>query len=156
MVYTSKPQQVGIGIGGIGVGFSFLVTALVFLIPHYLLPTATAQHYLETWMTPILSVATPIEQYGIPLLAALAAFYLVSSREYSARDVMVGFLVGGLVLGVGVALLNWGVTHPSARVTVVTYGLGALQRAGFFAGAALLGVVSGEASMRHADGSSNS
>lgn len=143
MAYSSRPHHVGVGIGGIGVAFSLLVTALVFLIPRYLLPTATAQAYLETWMVPILSVAVPVERFGIPLLAALVAFSLVRARDHPARDVVAGFVLGGVVLGLGVALLDWGVTHPSFRATALTYAFDALRRAGLFAGAALLGALGG-------------
>ena len=153
MSYTSKPHYVGIGIGGIGVAFSLLVTALVFLIPHHLLSTATAQAYLDTWMNPILSVAMPVEQFGIPLLAAIFAFYLVWKRDYSTREVVAGFVLGGLVLGIGVALLNWAVTHPSARATTLTYSFDALRRAGYFAGAALLGTLIGTVTERQRNGS---
>lgn len=148
VAYKAKPHHAGIGIGGIGVAFSLLVTTLVFLIPHHLLSTAAAQEYLDTWMNPILSVAMPMEQFGIPLLAAIVAFYLVWKREYSTRDVVVEFVLGSLVLGIGVALLNWAVTHPSYRATTLTYSFDALRRAGYFAGAAFLGTVSGEVTVR--------
>lgn len=151
MASTSRPHHVGIGIGGIGVAFSLIVTALVFVIPHHLLSTATAQEYLDTWMNPILSVAMPVEQFGVPLLAAIVAFYLVWKRDHSTRDVVVGFVLGGLVLGIGVAFLNWGVTHPSYRATAVTYSVDAVRRAGYFAGAALLGALSGRVFERRPD-----
>lgn len=148
MPYIARPHRVGIGIGGIGVVFSLFVTALVFLIPHHLLSTATAQAYLETWMDPILGVAMPVEQFGIPLLAAIVACYLVWKPDYPTREVVVGFVLGGLVLGIGIALLNWAVTHPSARATTLTYSVDALRRAGYFAGAALFGALCGTVTER--------
>lgn len=111
--------------------------------------TPSRQDYLDTWMDPILTISMPLERYGIPLLAAVLAFYLITNRSSSVKEVMTGFVLGGLVLGFGIALINWGVTNPRYRATMLEYTYYSLQRGGYFAGAGLVGTLCGEAVRRH-------
>ena len=100
-----RPLAIGVGLGLIGVGVVLLSSTLLVLVPGGLLSPSAARAYVATWSGPIMVAGTAILVYGLPLLAAVAAYYL-TRVEYAPRRVLVAFLAGGLVFGVGEALLG--------------------------------------------------
>lgn len=102
--------KVGVGIGAFGVVFTFLTTALLILIPQHFMAPAARAAYIETWSAPIMTVGQAVMVYGLPLLSIAVAYYL-TTKNYSPRNVLTGFLIGGLVLVFGEALLAVSVTH---------------------------------------------
>ncbi|MFQ3320579.1 MAG: hypothetical protein ACI8UR_000098 [Natronomonas sp.] len=141
MKYSRKPIRAGVGIGATGVTISLFATAIIYLIPRFVLAPDQRQSYLETWMEPTATLSSQIETLGIPLLAAGVAIYLVKQSDASIRDTMTGLLIAGLLFGFGVTLINWGVTHPGARTTTWTYIYHALQRAGIVVLVAMIAVL---------------
>jgi hypothetical protein len=104
-----QTSKAGVGVGTAGLVLSLLVTLLLFTVPDSLSPADSAA-YIETWSRPVIVVADVVFQVGLPSACAVFA-YRFTSRGHPAGDVVVGFVVGGLVLGVGSVLL--GVVQPT-------------------------------------------
>lgn len=104
-MYQYKPAKVGIGIGAFGVAFTLLTTTLLILIPQEFMSPATSSAYIETWSKPIMALGQGVMVYGLPLLSAGFAYYL-TTNNHSVKNVVTGFILGGLVLGLGDALLG--------------------------------------------------
>lgn len=144
MSHSSKPIRAGVGIGATGIAISLLATAIIYLIPRFVLAPDQRQSYLETWMEPTATLSSQIEIIGVPLLAAAVAIYLVKQSDASIREIMTGLLIAGLLFGFGVTLINWVVTHPGARTATWVYIYHALQRAGIVVLVATIAVLSAE------------
>lgn len=144
-MYYNKPAKVGIGIGIFGVAFTFLTTALLILIPQELMSPATSSAYIETWSRPIMTIGQGVMVYGIPLLSAAIAYYLMT-ENYPAKHVVTGFIIGGLVFGLGDALLGVTVTHvfaedPAIGQSMVGHVYDIVTLGGRLVGGALVGVL---------------
>ena len=109
-MYQHKPAKVGVSIGVFGIALTFLTTALLLLIPQELMTPATSQAYIETWSRPIMAIGQGVLVYGVPLLSAICAYYL-TTKNYSIKSVVTGFIIGGLVLLLGDAVLSVTVAH---------------------------------------------
>ena len=97
-----------VGVGTVGLTVSLLGTALLFLIPDLMAPAA-GNEFINTWSFPIMMIGEGVRLYGLPLLSAEIAYYLMT-QNHSAKSIVVGSVVGGLVLGVGTEVLN--ITMP--------------------------------------------
>lgn len=104
-MYQHKPAKAGVGIGVFGVAFTFLTTALLVLIPQYLMDPATSNAYMGTWSRPIMTIGVGVMNYGIPLLSAAVA-YSLTRRNHSPKSIVTGFIIGGLVFGLGDAFFT--------------------------------------------------
>ena len=116
-MYQHKPTKVGIGIGAFGVAFTFLTTALLVLVPQEVMAPAASSAYIDTWSRPIMAIGNGVLSYGIPLLSAAFAYYLMV-KSHPAKSVVKGFIIGGFVFVLGDALLAVTVTHFFAEGTV--------------------------------------
>lgn len=144
MNYRSTTKT-GVGVGGVGIAVTLLTTTLLIFVPQYLLSPAASDAYISAWSGHIMSVGGVVMGYGLPLLSALSAWSLLS-RGHSARSVLRGFVVGGLVLGVGVALSTVAITHvlvsdPAIGKSVVGHVADTLELGGRLVGGALVGIL---------------
>lgn len=145
-MYKYKPAKVGIGIGALGVLLAFLTTALLVLIPQELMTPAASSAYTEAWSRPVMTVGNVSITYGIPLAGVVSA-YCLTTKNYSRRSVMTGFVIGGLVLGIGDALLGVTVTHlfvenPAIGQSLVSHVFDTVTLGGRLVGGALIGTFS--------------
>lgn len=143
MIHSKKPVQVSIGISGMGVAAHLLTTFLLFVLPQYFMSPATAHEFLNTWFHSISTVGGLLTVYGTPLLAGIAGFYLITSGKGSLEYVLVGIILGGVVYGAGVALVDWAVTHPQLQQSSAEYGGRALEHAARLVGTASFGTLIG-------------
>lgn len=144
-MYQHKPAKVGAGIGAVGVAFTFLTTALLILIPQELMTPATSSAYIETWSRPIMTIGHGVMVYGLPLVSAAFAYYLMT-KSHSAKSVVTGFIIGGLVLGLGDALLGVTMTHffvedPAIGQSMVSHVYDIVTLGGRLVGGALIGAL---------------
>ena len=144
-MYQQKPVRVGVGIGAVGVAFTFLTTALLVLVPQELMTPATSSAYVETWSRPIMAIGRGVAVYGIPLLSAAFAYHLTTPNR-SAKSVVTGFVIGGLVLGFGDALLGVTVTHffvedPAVGRSMVSHVSRIVTLGGRLVGGAVVGTI---------------
>lgn len=142
-MYQYKPAKVGIG--ALGVLLTFLTTALLVLIPQELMTPAASSAYIEEWSQPIMTIGTVLITYGIPFTGAVFAYYL-TTKNYSVRSFITGFVIGGLVLGIGDALLGVTVTHlfvedPALGQSLVSHILDTITLGGRLVGGALIGTL---------------
>lgn len=152
-MYQHRPSTVGAGIGAFGVAFTFLTTALLVLVPQELLTPAASAAYIDAWSRPIMTVGQGVLVYGLPLLSAVAAYSLIA-REHSIRGVVAGFVVGGLVFGLGDALLGVTVAHffaddPAVGQSLVGHVSDTLELGGRLVGGALVGVLCATVAREH-------
>ncbi|WP_410765046.1 hypothetical protein [Haloferax sp. DFSO60] len=139
------PTKAGVGVAGVGLALSLLVTALLFFVPEYVLSGSASDAYLSTWTPSIIAVGSALNQYGLVALSAGLGYYLLD-RSHDPQSVMVGFVIGGLLLGVGTELLK--VTLPSLvsggpayRPSIVTHILDVVRLGGRLVVGASVGVV---------------
>ena len=145
-MYHREPSRVAVGIGAFGVAFTVLTTGLLVLVPQELMTPAASSAYIETWSGPVMAVGRGVLVYGLPLLSAAFA-YVLTGRNHSATSVVTGFVVGGLVLGLGDALLGATVTHffaedPAIGQSLVGHLSDVVELGGRLVGGALLGTLS--------------
>lgn len=145
-MYQQEPARVGVGIGAFGVAFTFLTTALLVLVPQELLGPAARATYVETWSRPIMAIGEGVMVYGLLVVSAGFAYYL-TTKNHAPESVLTGFVLGGLVLVLGVALLAVTVTHlfaadPAIDRSFVSHVSRNLVLGARLVGGALLGVLS--------------
>lgn len=144
-MYQHKSSKVGVGIGAFGVAFTFLTTALLILIPQELMTPTTSSAYIETWSRPIIVIGQGVMVYGLPLLSATFA-YRLTTKNHSSKDVVTGFVIGGLVLGFGDALLGETVLYffaddPTLGQSLIGHVSDLLKLGGRLVGGAVIGVL---------------
>ena len=144
-MYRHEPAKVGVGIGAFGVAFTVLTTALLVLVPQELTSPAAGSAYVETWSRPIMAVGQGTLVYGLPLLSAAFA-YRLTTKNHSAKSVAMGFVVGGLVLGLGDALLgvtvaNFFAEDPAIGRSLVDHVSRIVALGGRLVGGALVGAI---------------
>lgn len=121
-MYQHKPAKVGISTGVFGVLFTFLTTALLILVPQELMTPAASSAYIEAWSRPITTIGQGVLVYGIPLVSAAFAYHL-TTKNYSTKSVVGGFIIGGLVFVLGDSLLAVTVTHFFAEGSTIDKSL---------------------------------
>ena len=144
-MYQQKPAKVGVGIGAFGVAFTFLTTALLILVPQELMTPATSSAYIETWFHPLNTIGQGVLVYGLPLLSAAFAYHL-TTKNHSPKSVVTGFIIGGLVLGLGDALLGETVLYffaedPALGQSLVSHVYDLIELGGRLVGGALIGTL---------------
>ena len=144
-MYQQKPSKVGISIGAFGVAFTLLTTTLLVLVPQELMTPATSNAYIETWSRPIMTLGKGVMVYGLPLLSAAFAYYL-TTENYSPKSVVTGFIIGGLVLGLGDALLGETVLYffvedPALGQSLVSHVYDLFKLGGRLVGGAVIGTL---------------
>lgn len=121
-MYRQKPVKIGVGIGAFGALYPLLMTILLFGVPRELMSSSARTAYVETWSQPIMTVGGFVFTVGIPLSCAAIAYYL-TTREHTPGRVIMGFLIGGIVLIIGDAVLGVAVTNRFVSGTGVERSL---------------------------------
>lgn len=106
---------------------------------------AASSAYIETWSRPIMIVGQGVLVYGAPLLSAAFAYHL-TTENHSTKSVVGGFVLGGLVLVLGDALLAVTVTHffaddPAIDRSLVGHVSRNVTLGGRLVGGALIGAL---------------
>ena len=102
MIYRNATTA---GVGVFGVSVTALTTVLLFLVPQSFPTTAARNAYIDAWSVPIMTVGESVLIVGIPLLSAVLA-YVLTNDGHSLQRVLTGCVVGGVVFGLGVAVLG--------------------------------------------------
>lgn len=141
--------RAGVGIGVFGVVFTFLTTALLILIPQYFMAPAARAAYIGTWSTPIMTIGEAVMVYGLLLLSVAVAYYL-TTKNHSPKSVLIGFIVGGLVLGLGetflgVILTSFLAENPAVGQSLVSQVSDSIGLGSRLIGGALIGILCAQA-----------
>lgn len=135
----------GVGVGVFGVSVTALTTALLFLVPQSFTTTAARDAYIDAWSVPIMTVGESVLIVGIPLLSAVLA-YVLTNDGHSLQRALTGFVVGGVVFGLGVALLGETVMlffadDPALGRSLVSHLFDVVERGGRVVAGAFAGVL---------------
>ena len=127
MTFQRTSIRFGVGIGGFGALAHAVTVFLLFTLPLHVLGDEAGDAFIQNWFDPISTVGGWVAFYLTPVLALAVAFYLVTKTDVTVEDALVGFAVGGLVFGLGVTLISWGVNHPRHYLTTVDYSIQAAR-----------------------------
>lgn len=140
------PTTAGVGVGAIGVAVTGLATVLLAVIPDYPWASTAAARTdaILRWSGLVMTGGEVVLVFGLPLLSAVLAASLTASG-HTPRRVLWGFVVGGLVFGLGVALLGETVTalltdDPALGRSLVGHAVDVVGRGGRVVVGALVGV----------------
>ena len=144
MTYQRQCVRFGLGVSGFGALAHVLTVFLLFTLPQRLLDGPTASAFLEAWFYPVATVGGVLVFYGTPVLAGLCGCYLVYAETATVRNVLVGFVVGGVAFGAAVMLVNWGVTVAAYHRPTPEYALQFVRLVGLVLAPAAVGALASE------------
>lgn len=133
---------VGVGTGALGVVAHAVAAAIAIVFGE---PLVSDPLNLPAFATPLETVASLAIGLSVaaPLLAAVGAFYVVSTDSGDLGMVAAGLLPGGLVYGAGFGFLQW-VAFMSSLGSVQPWLRGGLWLGVLFAGFGALGALAGD------------
>ena len=143
MTRRHQSIRLGLGVGGFGVLTNALTVLLLFTLPQHLLGEKAGEAFLENWFGLVSTVGVGLAFYVTPVLAGLAAFYLVYAAEAPVRSALVGLAVGSLLFGIAVTLTGWAITGPMYRSSPIEYAGQTVRFVLRFLGPAVAGALAG-------------